>query len=464
VKFIVSTVDKQADPVKIYFDDLHLRRRRGLTGLYQFAVVYFDSTGEPSAPSEWSDIVALNGTRGFIQHIPTSADSKVVGRYIFRRGGDLGDEARLDATIWDNTTTEWFCDNEDYQTGFLLSDDSIPTGTIRFAPGAKFGPIFKGRATCYRDPNHLDYVYFANPDYAYAWSERQAWKFDSEVLDCWLDDNVYHVNTKNGIRRIAVDFGELTPRDIEEIHDVKHSVSPWASTKVEGARAVVSFDGVYLYDGLQHILISDEIEGYFGDSYDISEAVAVYHKKHLFVSVKSLGGTRYLLDCYLPERKWRYSADSYNYFCIADGTEDTGNLYGCSTDGYIYKLRTSTPATTSLAVTKDYPVDPENPFAEVVLKEIWVMARSASATPGGINFQFRMNQVLNASITKLLPSTGNLGSTYTLYHAQLMGVEPYLKGSKIGVSIAPAVASKHFAIEAILLKGEIAPLPETYEV
>jgi hypothetical protein len=113
-------------------------------------------------------------------------------------------------------------------------------------------------------------------------------------------------------------------------------------------------------------------------------------------------------------------------------------------------------------VTKDYQIT-DNPFEEVLLKEIWVKGRSAEESAGAIKIQFRINQTLNTSITKTFPSTGHIATVYTTYFEQLMGVNDYLKGSKIGLSISPSVAGKHLAIEAILLKGEITGLPLTLE-
>jgi hypothetical protein len=77
-------------------------------------------------------------------------------------------------------------------------------------------------------------------------------------------------------------------------------------------------------------------------------------------------------------------------------------------------------------VTKDYQIT-DNPFEEVLLKEIWVKGRSAEASAGAIKIQFRINQTLNTSITKTFPSTGHIATVYTTYFEQLMGVNDYLK-------------------------------------
>lgn len=462
VKFVVYGASSGA-AVTVYFDDLHMRRKTGLTGIYQFACAFVNANNEPSALSEWSDIVELSGSRAVLNLIPVSQDTTCIGRWIFRKGGSLGDGARLDEIIWDNTTTTYYTGIEDYETGILATDDSIPQGTIRFPSITKFGPVYKNRLTGFGDAGHPEYLYFTNTDYWYAWSELQAWKFDSKVLDSWVDDDVLFVNTSAGIRRIRVDLAEVTADDIEEIGVVKHSMGPWASCDVEGSRAFVSYDGVYLMNGSQVTgPISEAIEDKFtGSTYTHASTKAIYRNKHLYLSILATA-TRSLLDCYLPGQQWRTSDYAIRCFCIFDGPGDTGQLYGGTTDGYIYQLDTGY-ASTLAVVTKDYQVSTNNPFEEVVLKEIWVKGRSAEASAGAVRIQFRINQTLNTTITKSFPSSGHIGTVYTTYFEQLMGVDGYLKGSKVGLSIAPSVAGKHLAIESILLKGEITGLPLTLE-
>jgi hypothetical protein len=462
VKFIVYGASK-GNPVTVWFDDLHMRRKTGLTGIYQFACAFVNSNNEPSALSEWSDLVELAGSRAVLSLIPVSQDASVIGRLLFRKGGDLGDEARLDEIIWDNTTTTYYTGLEDYETGMLASDDSIPQGTIRFPSITKFGPAYKNRLTGYGDAAHPEYLYFTNTGFWYAWSELQAWKFDSKILDAWADDDVLFVNTLTGIRRIRVDLAEITADDIEEIGVVKHSMGPWASCSVEGSRAFVGYDGVYLMSGSQvQGPISDAIEDKFtGSTYSHVYTKAIYRNKHLWLSIKAAsGGARSLLDCYLPEQKWRTSDYTICCFCIFNGPGDAGELYGATTDGYVYRLDTGY-ASTLAVTTKDYPVS-ENPFDRVLLTEIWVKGRSAESDAGAVQIQFRLDQVADGT-TLNFPHTGHIATTYTSYYENLRDLTKQLKGSKIGMSIAPSVAGKHLAIEAILLKGKIIGEPYTLE-
>ena len=465
VKFIVYGQTKGGQAVNVYFDDLHMRRKVGLSGIYQFATCFVNSNNEPSALSEWSDPIELTGSRAVLSLIPVSQDASVIGRWLFRKGGSLGSDARRDEVIWDNTTATYYCGIEDYETGMLATDDSIPQGTIRFPSITKFGPVYKNRLTGYGDAEHPEYLYYSNIDYWYAWSELQAWKFDSKVLDAWVDDDVLFVNTQTGIRRIRVDLEEISSDDIEEIGVVKHSMGPWASCTAEGMRAIVSYDGVYLMNGSQvQGPISDAIEDKFnGSTYTHANTKAIYRNKHLWLSLKATsGGVRSLLDCFLPNQQWRTSDYAICCFCIFDGPGDSGELYGATTDGYVYQLDTGY-ASTMAVVSKDYPVDQNNPFGEVVLTEIWVKARSAEASAGSVQVQFRINQALDTTFTLNFPHTGNIANVYTSYYENLKGLEKYLKGSKIGISIAPSVAGKHLAIEAILLKGITSGLPYNLE-
>ena len=463
VRFTVETVDKSSSPVKIYFDDLHMRRVSGITGVYQYCMVFGDDEGNYSAPSEWSTQATISGARGALRLLPVSADARVTKRLIYRRGGDSGSEARLAFIIYDNTSTTYYDDVQDNLLTDLLTNDDIPTGTIRFPLFAKFGPMFKGRAVGYRDPSNLRRFYYSNPDFIHAWSELQAWDFQTELINCWLDDGIYYFHTKSCIYRVSKDFGELTWNDFDEVETKKNAIGPWATVKCDDyGNALVATDGVYLFNGLQHEYISEDIKNYFDSAtYDLDAVIAFYRKRHLYLSVKTVGGTRSILDYYIFGRKWRIADDSICAFCTFDGPTDNGEMYVGTTDGYIYQFDTGYSAA-SLAVTKDYPMT-SNPFEEVVLQEIWVKARSVSSTPGAINIQFRVDQVLNGSITLSFPSTGNLAATYTTYFQQLLGVQDYLKGSKIGLSIAPGTNSKHFAIEGIYLRGSIAELPKTLE-
>lgn len=464
MRFEVTTIDSAGDPVMIYFDDLHMRRVYGITGLYHWCCVFADDNNVYSAPSEWSGQVELSGSRAFLKNLPISQDSRVTRRLIFRKGGDLGDVARLDLILYDNTTTSYFTNTQDYELGGLLDDERIPGGTIRFPLAGKWAGIYKKRAILYRDPSNLNRFYFSNIDYLYAWSELQAWNMPSETTDIWIDDDILFINTKLGIKRLSVDLGEAQSTDFEETGIVKSAINPYASAQCEEFRANVLSDGVYLFNGYTYQYISEPIYKPYFDAtvYDINAIKIIYRKRHLYLSVKTVGGVRSLLDCYIPQGRWRTSDYSINCFCILDGSADNLELYGGSTNGYVYQLDTSY-ATALSVITKDYSINPANTFEEVLLDEIWVKAKSDSTTPGAVTIQFRVDQILNSDITLNFPSSGNLISTYKTHFSQLKGIQSYLKGSKIGLVIGQSGSNKHIEIESILLRGSIPELPKILE-
>lgn len=464
IRFQVQTITKAGDPIKIYFDDLHMRRSYGITGLYEWCCVFSDDNNVYSAPSEWSNLIEVAGARVSLDYLPISVDSRVTKRLFFRRGGDLGDVARLDFILYDNVTTSYFTDTQDYELTMLLSDSAIPTGTIRFPLASRWAGIYKDRAILYRDPSNLNRFYYSNIDYLYAWSELQAWDMPSEITDIWIDDDILFINTKLGIKRLSIDLGEAQSTDFEETGIVKAAVNPYASAQCEELRANVLSDGIYLFNGYTHQYISEPIYKPYFDSalYDINSIKIIYRKRHLYLSVRTVAGIRSLLDCYLPKNQWRSSDYSINCFCIFDGPTDNLEFYGGTTDGKVYQLDTSY-ATGLSVTTKDYAANPENTFEETLFEEIYIKAKSNSSNPGQVTVQFRIDQILNSGITLSFPSSGDLISTYKTYVSQLMGIQNYLKGSKVGLIIGQSASNKHIEIESILLRGSIPELPKAYE-
>ncbi|RPI56284.1 MAG: hypothetical protein EHM49_00715, partial [Deltaproteobacteria bacterium] len=112
-EFLVATTASAWLNLTVYFDNLHLRRATGLTGIYQWCCLFRSSDGNASGISEWSQELTLKGTKALLGNLPLSADPNCAYREFYRRGGNLGAEARLDFTIYDNTTTQYFTDLSD---------------------------------------------------------------------------------------------------------------------------------------------------------------------------------------------------------------------------------------------------------------------------------------------------------------------------------------------------------------
>ncbi len=459
----VTAVDTFVSPVSVYFDDLHLIRRSGLTGIYQWCMV-FESPKYKSAPSEFSTQITLDGTKALLTNLPMApASEPIMARHFFRKGGNNGATIRLDFSIYDNTTTSLVTSTSDEATGDILDlGASVPDGTIRVPLGAKFGPIFKNRATMYRDPSDLRSLYFSNSKYFYAWSEAQRIRFDSEVLNVSLTDDILYVSTTNGVRRIAIDLAEAGPQEIEETGLVKYVVSPWASCDAEEMTALVAYDGAYVFDGQSFKYLTEAVRTFFDEAtYTLANTILFYSDQHLYISLYvTATGVRKLLDLYIPGLQFRTSDDVINAFCIFDGPGDNGEIYVGDQTGTVYKFGTAY-SDSAQAVTKDYGAD--DPFVEIVLTDISVIYKSLSSSAGQIQIQFREDQAIKAGISILFPATGNLPNVYTLDARLLTDVYATIKGHKIGLVIAHAVAGKHCAIEAIKLKGFLAPITKAYE-
>ncbi len=450
----------------VWFDDLRLVRRKGLTGIYQWACLFEDSEGQMSGYSEWSKQVTIDGVRALLKNLPLSIDTtNFMARHFYRKGGSLGEAGRYSFTLYDNTTTTYYDDVADLYQGSLITSEDIPQGTIRVPMGAKWGPKFKARGLLYRDPSNLRRLYYSNVSFLYAWSELQALDFDTEITDVWVIHNVLYVNCKSGIKIITVDLGSISAGDIQETGLTKNSIACDGSAKFEDLQGFVGYDGPYIFNGHSYSFIGEPVKNYFdSNSYTLDEVKGAYRKRHAFFSVKASASpyTRTLLDCYLPTNQWRTSAYEFTCFCIFDGEGDNGELYAGSDDGYIYQIDTGLAATSQIT-TKDFgPMDgdvgTDDPFWDILLKGMFIIVKSDSPTPGGISIQFRVNQVLNGAITVTFPGTGDLTSVRIVYYALLQGIADYIKGNKIGLSITPSSSDKDFEIEAIKIVGELTPL------
>lgn len=467
-RFIITCASNAESYFLVYLDNLVMKRgKMGLSGLYQWCCV-FESPTALSAPSEWSTIAELKGTAALLSNLPISQDSNVMARHFFRKGGTMGDEARLDFSLFDNVVTVYSTNTQDESLGRALDEIDIPQGTIRVPLAAKFGPVFRGSVILYRDPEDLKRLWYSNPKYHYAWSELNLIMLDSDIQHIFLSDGMLYLSCKNGIRRISVPLGDVGPTSIEEIGDSKFCIAPYAATEAEGLTALVFYEGPYLFDGGSFQYIGGLIDTYFKSAtYNLDEVVAFYADRHLYLSVKSNAGVRTLLDAYGPPVQWRTSGEDINCFCIFDGIGDNGEIYIGDSTGTVW-LFNSGYETSSAMTTKDFAADGEetDEFRNIILTGILLIAKSTSATPGPLKITLRKNQTDVAGITLYASSTylisGNLGSTYTVYQFDLRGVYAEVRGSTVGIKIEHATA-KHCAIKSVKLTGEITPLLEYYE-
>jgi hypothetical protein len=247
--------------------------------------------------------------------------------------------------------------------------------------------------------------------------------------------------------------------DFEFVGTVQHAMSPWSSIECDDARAIVSYDGPYMFNGMSLIWIGEKVKNYFDSaSYSLVDSIAFYRKHHLYISVKATGGTRTLLDFYIPAGQWRTDTQSVTCFCVYDGIGDSDELYIGDGSGFVWQFDTGYAANGSFT-TKDFSAP--NPFTEIVIHGVDVIQRSASSSPGTLVIEFRIDQTLNTSIVL---TTATMTALYAISQKFTMGTEDYVKGSKIGLYVTPSATSKHLAIQVIRIWGEIAPITKALEV
>lgn len=463
VRIILTTSKGDGYRTKVFFDDLHMRRCSGMSGLYQWAVVFCTADGVKSGVSEWSPITQIAGSKSVLSNIPVSSDAACAYREVYRRGGTLGDEARLAFIIYDNITTTADDGIADYELGPLM-DERIPTGTIRAPKGKIFGPVFKGRLTMYQVADNEDCLYFSNIGYGYAWDELKMVAMGSRVMGAWVDDDILYVSTKNGMKKIVDDLynAACDPSLVQETGFSMPVVSPWAFSRADDDSIIATRDGVGIFNGYQFLNISDKVKDLLSVAYTQLEYIGLlYSDKRVFFTYRTASPSTY--ECYLGMSKigWRKLNLSFCSMCINDAPNDLGEVYGGTTGGYIYKMTRGTGNDSSCALTsKDFCAD--DPFMDLIVDEIHVIARTAeTSSEPYLTFQMKANQANIAGVTRVTPT---LTTAYRLDKLYLNGNElDMVKGSTVGISIS-ASATKHFQIKAIKLIGRATPRTSAEEI
>ena len=152
-----------------------------LTGTYYWRVTFVvrRSDGQGEHEGEPSNAVSLTlNNQSANLTIPTSSDSQVVARRIYRYGGTIN-AWRLVATINDNTTTTYTDNNSD---GTIAGNTEYDVTSTNMPSGATCGAIALGRLWL----GHGDRVYFSEVDNfaVYHPTTTQDWKGG------WLDVDV----------------------------------------------------------------------------------------------------------------------------------------------------------------------------------------------------------------------------------------------------------------------------------
>jgi len=87
VGFSIEVVPKPGQTVQVAFDNWYIHTKGALSGNYWYAYTFTDSTGEESAPSSLSPMVAADGQNVYLRNLPAYWPPEVQALNIYRTGG-----------------------------------------------------------------------------------------------------------------------------------------------------------------------------------------------------------------------------------------------------------------------------------------------------------------------------------------------------------------------------------------
>ncbi len=399
--------------------------------------------------------------------VPTSADSRVTQREIYRQAyEDYGQPEEetfyLAGTIYDNSTTTWIDDI--FEPGLSLKEMGVPEGTVE-APKGVVVTQFKDQIILLQILDALKSIKYSDFANIYAWSDLNGRDFPTEVVGGKTHFDNFFVYCRDGhVHQIADDIAEGGAAPLGSI--VK-CVSPWGVTRVNEIMAIVTEDNIVLFDGYISKKIGTPISPYLDmDTYKTEEAILFYHQDHLYYAVEKRSPTTYMFfDCYIPTGVWSKLTMEPTYFCAYDGNGDKNEAVMGSHDGYLYKLNPTAVDKDLLFTTKDYgDVEIEGGkgylFHDKQLDECRIILKGDSSA-GSISLTFRADGA-DTSVTATVPLTGDVATQYHTYVVPLEGIKDSVIGQTIGLSFQHTTSAKKIYVKAILLRGKVLPLEEQF--
>ena len=450
-----------ADAFKFHIDDLRMvRSAAGFSGRFQWKCVfkYKEIRSPASEVSPWTDITRAIA---LITHIPTSPDSRIVEREMYRR--EYGDaDFRFAFIVPDNSSTVWYdpMDNP----GLTMSEMGVPDDSLT-PPKGRVAIEYKDRIILFQDPEDLKRAYYTDPYLIYSFSDLNARDFTSEIVGGAVHfDGLYFFHRDGRIQRGGSDFPTAK---LEPLGDIIKCVSPWGVAKVGESIAILTEDDIKLFTGYQGVSIGKAIADYFDQaSYKTHEAVLFHHKDHLYYSVETVAGGSYkLFDCYVPTLKWEDRGLDVNCFAAYTGSGDKNELVYGGYDGYVYMLGTTYNHTMAIR-TKDigevYTAQGKGYlFHEKEIQEVRIIAKGGDSTSGALTLKIYKNGA-DAGESITIPSSGHLATVYHTYVITLTGVYNAIVGQLLGVQISHATATKNPLIKAVSLTGVVLPLEQEF--
>lgn len=453
VKFLsYSKGDKSTSGV--YIDNLVLRRKTGVTGRYYYRCV-FKMGDVYSACSEASDYIDSTGSRVVLTNVPTSQDSRVTSREIYRMGGSYPNDWGLVKIIEDNTTTVVTDDMDDEEITYFMGDE-VPQGWINsvLCNNLTYDP-YSDRMYYWGDPTYKNRVWYSHVGFYHVvdeWGYRD-FPDDVQFVQPWFGQNI--IFYRHSIQKIV--DGDLTEGQLINIPANMGACSYWAVGKPwRGMIPYVGYDNVYLFDGLRSQPICDENKGYFkGRESYLSTVNVGLCKDTLYIACKDKTGTPTyndtVLRCYLPDKSWTILPDwNVNVWCNFDKQDDNNDLYyGDSVTGHVYSINSTgwqfDTSNIAVNVSTGWLSFPDS---DIAIHTIEFKAKGTDSST------LTFKGYIDLGATAKTQGTITLTTNWQVYRLGPKGIMDLLRGNNIKLEFTQSGQNAWFKIKDIIIYAE----------
>lgn len=240
------------------------------SGAISYYVSFVNAQIEDSNPSPVSNAVIAGTQTITLSGIPTSSDTNVTQRWIYRLGGGLSQPYRV-GVLFDNATTTW----EDHTTNAIAQRDNLVMPVDRdLPPAAKgvIGPIF-GKLVAFNTNVHParlfwttsgNHWYFPGADDEFVGNWEDAGGDDDGIVQCTDHRPVMVIYKQRSIWRLVGDPDTSSP---QKTNSHVGLVGPNAVVNGGGVDWFVGKEGVYRFNMDTEEKISSAIDPIFKGDY-----------------------------------------------------------------------------------------------------------------------------------------------------------------------------------------------------
>lgn len=230
-----------------------------LNGTYQWAVTFVRANGAESNPSPFTPQTSITNGQAVLSNIPTSSDTTVVGRNIYRIGGTQSVWLRVTSgtTIADNTS-QTYTDNASDSS--INGNPIMPVANTTPPPGY-IACTYNDRMYLAGDPAHPSRVYYSEIGMPDAWGSGFNW----EDIDPDQGGSVTGLAT---VGQSLVMFKNSRPYVMQGQPPYNETIFPTLApqgcshpgsvAQTPGGATFLGYDGIYLTDGFTGDIVPDD--------------------------------------------------------------------------------------------------------------------------------------------------------------------------------------------------------------